>query len=74
MQALLILETDRLKTKRQKIYDSNVAMIALKYMFYIRMITWNGVINPNTWEAEAGELEVTDQVEHVRFKSAWDMQ
>lgn len=47
-------------------------MIALKYMFYIRMITWNGIINPNIWEAEARELEVIDQVEHVRFKSAWD--
>lgn len=74
MQALLILETDSLKTKRQKIYDSNVTMIALKYMFYIRIITWNGVINPNTWEAEAGELKLTGQVEHVRFKSAWDIQ
>lgn len=48
-------------------------MITLKYMFYIRMITLNCVINPNTWEAEAGELEVTSQVKHVRFKSAWDI-
>lgn len=44
MQALLILETNGLKTKRQKIYDSNVTMIALKYMYYLRIITWNGVI------------------------------
>ena len=48
-------------------------MIAMKYMFYIRIITWNGVISPYTWEAEAGELEVTGQVEQVRFKSAWDI-
>lgn len=47
-------------------------MLALKYMFHIRMSTWKDVINPNIWEAEAGELEVTGQVEHVRFKLAWD--